>query len=167
MIHLLWSLLNLIIFLYFLYLALGLIVKGKRIFTPRFKGLSILVLVIGLARIILGPTVDMKDNLVSLTNDYDKNKNMEVKKILLEDNLTFDINMLVAYSVDQDKWIPVEASSSLSGFVNGYSWQLITARADIHKPNEETTYTAIGVLNWKLFGIPIYGESKIFNGTIK
>jgi uncharacterized membrane protein len=51
MIHLIWSTVNLIIVLYFLYLIFGFIAKGKQIFKPKYRVASIFILVIGVLQI--------------------------------------------------------------------------------------------------------------------
>ena len=102
MIHLIWSLINAIIFIYFLYLIFGFIAKGKKIFKPRFKAVSIFIMVIGIVQIIAASDSEKNTNRISITEDYSRKSNSAIKRIKLEDNLTFDINMLVKYSIEEN-----------------------------------------------------------------
>ena len=167
MVHLIWSILNGIIFLYFFYLIIGFIAKGKRIFKPQFKVVSIFIMVIGIVQIISASNSEKNTNRITITEDYNKKNNSKIKQIVLEDNLTFDINMLVKYSIDENKYIPIESNSFLTGLVSGYVWEFKSIDTNNYKPNEKSEFIANGILKWNLFGINIYSESKTFNGTIK
>ena len=85
------------IVLYFLYLIVGFIAKGKRIFKPQFKVVSIFIMVIGIVQIISASNSEKSTNRITINDDYNKKNNSKVKKVTLEDNLTFDINMHVKY----------------------------------------------------------------------
>ncbi len=167
MIHLLWSIINLIIVFYFLYLIVGFIRKGKRIFNPKFKVVSIFVMVIGIVQVISAANSEEKTNRITITNNYNKKNNSKVEKVKLEDNLTFDINMLVKYSIEQNEWISIESNSFLTGFVSGYDWEFTSIETNNYKPDGKSEFTANGILKWKLFGINIYSEPKTFSRIIK
>jgi hypothetical protein len=124
MIHLIWSILNIIIALYFLYLIVGFIAKGKQIFKPQFKVISIFIMLIGIVQIISASNPEKSTNRITINDNYNKKNNSKLKKVTLEDNLTFDINMLVKYSVEKNEFIPIESNSFLAGFVSGYVWDL-------------------------------------------
>lgn len=167
MIHLIWSIINLIVVFYFFYLIIGFIRKGKQIFNPQFKVVSIIVMVIGIFQIISASNSEERTNRISISTDYDKKNDSKVEKVKLEDNLTFDINMLVKYSIEQNEFIPTESNSFLTGFVMGYDWEFTSIETKNYKPSEKAEFTANGVLKWNLFGINIYSESKTFSGIIK
>ena len=166
MLHLIWSIINGIIVLYFLYLIIGFIAKGKRIFKPQFKVVSICIMVIGIVQIISASHSEKTTNRITITDDYIKQNNSEIKNITLENNLTFDINMLVKYSIDENEFVPIESNSFLTGIVSGYVWEFNSIETSNFKKNEKAEYTANGVLKWKLFGITVLNEAKTFSGTI-
>ena len=167
MIHLLWSLINLIIGFFFLYLIVGFIRKGKQVFNPKFKIVSIFVMIIGVVQVISAINSEKKTNRITITNNYNNKNNSKVKKVKLEDNLTFDINMLVIYSIEQSELIPIESNSFLTGFVSGYEWEFKSIETNNFERSDKIEFTADGVLKWNLFGINIYNESKTFNGFLK
>ena len=167
MIHLLWSIINLIIVFYFLYLIVGFIRKGKQVFNPKFKVVSIFVMVIGIVQVISAANSDEKTNRITISNNYNKKNNSKVEKVTLEKNLTFDINMHLKYSIEQTELIPIESNSFLTGFVSGYEWEFKSIETNNYKLSEKAEFTTNGVLKWNLFGINVYNESKEFNGIIE
>ncbi|KAB1068115.1 hypothetical protein F6U93_08240 [Tamlana haliotis] len=167
MIHLIWSIINGIIVLYFSYLLIGFIIKGKKIFNPQFKTVSIFIMVIGIVQIISASNSEKNTNRISITEKYERKHNSEIKQVTLEDNWTFDINMLVIYSIEQDQYIPIESSSNLTGLVSGYVWEFTSINTNNLKVNGKAEFIATGILKWNLFGITLYKESKTFSGTIE
>ncbi|EDP71697.1 hypothetical protein FBALC1_04397 [Flavobacteriales bacterium ALC-1] len=166
MIHLIWSTLNTIAAIYFLYLIIGFLIKGKRIFKPQTKKFSIFVMVLGIVQIISASKSDKSTNRITINEGYDKINNSKIETLLLEDNLTLDINMHITYIDNENQLIPKESVSFLTGFVSGYAWELESIETKSRKPNEKAKFTATGILKWKLFGINVYNQKKTFNGII-
>ncbi|WP_121666889.1 hypothetical protein [Mesonia aquimarina] len=167
MIHLIWSIINGIIVIYFLYLIVGFIAKGKKIFKPQFKVVSIFIMVIGIVQIISASDSEKNSNRISITEDYNRKNNSAIKQVKLEDNWTFDINMLVKYSIEENQYIPIESNSFLTGLVSGYVWEFKSIDTKNLNSNGKAEFFANGILKWNLFGITVYSESKTFNGTIE
>ena len=167
MIHLIWSIINGMIVLYFLYLIVGFISKGKRIFKPQFKVVSIFIMVIGIVQIISASNSEKISNRISITENYERKNNSEIKQVKLEDNWTFDINMLVKYSIEQNEYIPIESNSYLTGLVSGYMWEFKSIDTNNLNMNGKAKFIANGILKWNLFGITVYSESKTFSGIIE
>lgn len=155
------------IVIYFLYLIVGFIAEGKRIFKPQFKVVSIFIMIIGIVQIISASNSEKNANRITITEDYNKKNNSKIKQVVLEENLTFDINMLVKYSIDQNEYIPIESNSFLTGLVSGYVWEFNSIDTNNFEPNKKSEFIANGILKWNLFGITVYSESKTFNGTIE
>lgn len=166
MIHLLWSLLNLLVVLFFLYLLIGFIIKGKKIFNPGFKAVSIFILVIGIIQITTASTTMDKTNTIYISENPDQHIS-QVKNITLEDNLIFDINLDLFYSETETGYIPVSSSSYLTGIVSGYEWEFISIQTGTYKPDEKNEFAAMGILKWNLFGINVYTQYKPFSGVIE
>ncbi|MBD0823916.1 hypothetical protein ICJ85_07765 [Aestuariibaculum marinum] len=166
MIHLIWSIINLIIVVYFFYLLIGFILKGKRIFKPQFKGISIFIMIIGIVQIISASNSKKSTNHIAISKNYNKKDETKTKQIILEDNLTLDINLHVQYSIQQNNYIPIESYSSLTGLVMGYDWEFKSIDINNYNSNEQTEFVVNGILKWNLFGITVYNTSKTFNGKI-
>lgn len=167
MLYLIWSILNGIIVLCFFYLIIGFVVKGQKIFKPQFKVVSIIIMVIGIVQIISASNAEKNSNLIIITEDYNKKNNSKIKQVVLEDNLTFDINMHVKYSIDHNEFIPIESTSFLTGLVSGYVWEFKSIDTNKCNPNEKAEFITTGILKWNLFGITVYSESKICSGVIE
>lgn len=167
MIHLLWTLLNASLIIFFFYLIVGFIIKGKKIFNPQIKVFSILIMTLGIIQIISATKTSKKINRITITTDYKKTNSSKIKKIVLEDNLVFDINLRVKYSIENNDYIPIESYSFLTGLISGYNWEFKFFETQVYKTNEKATFTADGVLKWNLFGINIYSEYKTFSGIIE
>tara|TARA_B100000315_G_C14152522_1_gene396316 strand:+ start:22 stop:525 length:504 start_codon:yes stop_codon:yes gene_type:complete len=167
MIHLIWSIINGIIVIYFLYLIVGFIAKGKKIFKPQFKVVSIFIMVIGIVQIISASDSEKNSNRISITEDYNRKNNSAIKQVKLEDNWTFDINMLIKYSIEENQYIPIKSNSFLTGLVSGYVWEFKSIDTKKLNSNGKAEFFANGILKWNLFGITVYSESKTFNGTIE
>jgi hypothetical protein len=71
-------------------------------------------MVIGTVQIISASNSEKKSNRITITEDYNKKNNSKIKQVVLEDNFTFDINMLLKYSIDQNEYIPIESNSFLT-----------------------------------------------------
>ncbi|MEL7219775.1 MAG: hypothetical protein AAGJ93_00570 [Bacteroidota bacterium] len=166
MIHLIWSTINGIVILYFLYLLIGFIVKGKSIFKKPFKAFTVFMMVIGIIQIISISTAPKDVNRITIRDNYNENNSSKIKEVVLEDNLTFIINMTIKYSIDQNEYTPIESWSGLSGLVMGYVWDFKSINTDAFFANEKANFTAKGTLKWKLFGITVYTEPKTFKGMI-
>ncbi|WP_053972331.1 hypothetical protein [Mangrovimonas sp. ST2L15] len=167
MIHLIWSIINGIIVIYFLYLIVGFIAKGRKIFKPQFKVVSIFIMVIGIVQIISASNSEKNSNRISIAKDYNRKGNAAIKQVKLEENWTFDINMLLKYSIEQNQYIPIESNSFLTGLVSGYVWEFNSIDTSNLNSNGKAEFIADGILKWNLFGITVYSESKTFNGTIE
>ncbi len=167
MIHLIWSTINGIIVIYFFYLIFGFIRKGKRIFNPKFKTISIFIMIIGIIQIKNASNSKENSNLIIISENYNEQNESNRKDVILEENLTFDINLSIRYSSNQNEYIPIESYSTMTGLVSGYVWEFKSIQTNNYKPNEKPEFIADGILKWNLFGITVYSESKTFNGTIK
>ncbi|GAA4242200.1 hypothetical protein [Winogradskyella damuponensis] len=167
MIYLFWTVLNGIIFFYFLYLIFGFIAIGKRIFRPQFKIVSITIMFIGIIQIISASNKEEKNNMIVINEKINGNYNSMSKTIKLEDNLTMDIVLLIKYTADGDSFMPTASHSVLTGFVGSYIWEFNSIQTSNLNPNEQAEYSVNGILKWNLFGINVYSESKSFSGIIK
>ena len=145
----------------------GFIAKGKKIFKPQFKVVSIFIMVIGIVQIISASDSEKNSNRISITEDYNRKNNSAIKQVKLEDNWTFDINMLIKYSIEENQYIPIESNSFLTGLVSGYVWEFKSIDTKKLNSNGKAEFFANGILKWNLFGITVYSESKTFNGTIE
>lgn len=160
MIHLIWSILNLLLLVYFLYLIIGFIAKGKKVFKTRFKIISIAIMSIGVVQLISASITEKNTNKITIVKDYKSKHNTKLEQVVLKDNLTFNIEMTVEYVLDQEKYIPIESSTYLTGLISGYTWEFESFITENDESNVKPEYIVHGTLKWNILGIPVYSESK-------
>jgi len=165
MIHLIWSIVNTILAIYFLYLIIGFIRKGKKIFNNRFKLISIFIIVIGIFQLIDTSYLDKNPERIIITEGYENSNSKEMKFITIEDNLTFDINLHVTYLMQENEFVPIECKSFLSGFVSGFEWEIKTIQTGKYNLNDKGAFKGNGILKWNFFGIEVYRQDKTIQGV--
>lgn len=167
MVYLIWSILNLTLWLYFLYLLAGLVFRGRRIFQGRLRSFSILLVIIGVVQILAANDKDQAShNSVTFTEKYNPPNSSESHRINLDDYTSFSIDLWIKYSVEQDTLVPIECSSYLTGFVAGFDWELYGAVVDEFRKGDKGRYQISGTLIWSLFGIEVYRQDKDFSGML-
>ena len=155
MIYILWSVLNAVLLLYFFYLLIGLILKGREIFKGKLRPVAITVMVLGIFH-LGSATVPGEDNTeIILTEDYNPQSGTEIKNLILEENAAFDIGLSVTYSVENEEWIPIHSRSYISGLLLGFDWVLFYFNTDKIPENGLSDYVAEVGLEWHLFGFHI------------
>ena len=160
--YLIWSILNISVALCFLYLIVGFLIKGKKIFKPGFKVISICFLLFGIVQVLLVTASETHVNRITIEGVFNKEGIIQQKNTHLEENLTFDINLNVTYSKHQNECILIESTSSLTGFISGYDWELKSIQTTTNTTHNACEFSVEGILKWQLFGITIYNEIKTF-----
>ena len=92
-------------------------------------------------------------------------QSVKQSRILIEDNLTFDIYFTVKFRKNTlDELVPSFSRSNTSGFTSGFEWHYKYADVDKLDANNYV-YTVVGTLDWHLFGIGVFSQGKEFTGT--
>ncbi|WP_349351130.1 MULTISPECIES: hypothetical protein [unclassified Flagellimonas] len=162
MIYLLWSLINVFLPLYFFYLHVNFLAKGKRFFNPKYKTFQILFLVIGVTQIIVASSTEKANQNIYLKDDHANFNSSKMVHHMVEDNWTMNIHFLLEYSVQGNKYIPLKSSSFLSGFVSGYDWELLSVDGVGIEDGRGTVWYVSSNLQWKLLGLPFTVRTKYF-----
>ena len=68
--------------------------------------------------------------------------------------------------MNEKKLIPVESSSTLTGFISGFDWEFKSIKTSEIKNSKKLNYTIEADLKWNLFGFNLFNNSKSFTGTI-
>ena len=166
MVQLFWSILNIIFLLFFAYLFVGIIFQERKIFKGKFRSLSIAILILGVLHIVTANNSEESNHTINIYNDYNKENSTLIRTIILEDNLTMNIDLSILYSNNNETLIPVKATSTLSGLVSGYDWKIKSINISNKTKGEKKSFVVYGVLDWKLFGIKFYSQPKSFKGKI-
>ena len=173
MLHLLWSILNIGIFIFFIAVS----VRATKLVREKMGVFAAIVLVFGLLSFIsrkadapnLEPggsslgTWRFVSDISAYTND--------IKKI----NIVFDNNIIsksvvtVVYNKDPQSGLykPLEANTHINGLVAGTRWIPLSVQVSPTAVPKEFTYEVIGVVEWKLLGTTIISQAKEWTGKFE
>lgn len=176
--YIIWSILNVVLYLYFLYLIVGYVSVGRSILPKDklLKNSAAILLVIGVAQFFISVSKKEDQKVKHFTiNERPKTieqKNMGYynvpsKYIVLEDNIPFNINANIRIIFVEGKYLALSNTSNLTGFISGFVWE--QTNTPIVKFNNDGIgfYNIDGSLKWNLMGMNIYTESKTFEGSFK
>ena len=172
MLYLIWTLLNSAIAVYFIILCF----QAARLLKERVGLYAVVIFTLGL--------LSFAANSGKKSDSFSENP--EVKKwtfvprdSVVPGGLQFaharidktwisEIGLTVLYGAKKssNQIVPVEATSVWSGFVSGYDWK--PTSISVHATTgQEYAYTVIGILQWKLLGIPLYSQPKTYEGFLE
>ncbi len=91
------------------------------------------------------------------------------KPILLQDNLISKYFLAISYGKDNitKKYEPISAHSFTNGLTGSCTW--VPAQVIINRSDDQRGlhYEVWGTVEWRVFGMAIYSESKKFEGVVK
>lgn len=97
-------------------------------------------------------------------NNEDSLKSMDTYHIgiNLEKSLVSKYNLGVKYCIDRvsQTIVPVNASSSLSGFISGLNWRPTSVIVNRTNNKKQFEYFVNGVMKWNLLETTIYAQPK-------
>lgn len=146
MIYLLWSILNISLGIYFLYMVIGFIVEGKRIFNTTFKCFSIAILVVGSTQMVWGTNSGDKNSYTIFVNKQIPLVEFGTETVKIDENLICHTNLFLTYK-DQEEFVLQRNNSSLIDSVSGFEWELITVDLKNTDENSNLSYSAHGLLS--------------------
>ena len=164
MLYLLWSLLNFALILLFLYVAY----RATRLLRREMGLAAAFLFAIGCLSFINSPGYKEEQNTINL-NEQEKavaKQQQLVQTILLEDNAAFDTHLQITYNRQQAQALPqpVAAQVSKSGLVLSHSLKAMDAIIAYEAATKSWHYQVYGTLHWRLLGMKVYTQTKIFAG---
>lgn len=166
MIYILWAVLNAVLLLYFFYLLIGFIVKGRDVFKGKLRPVAITVMALGVFHLVSATVPEEDKSEIILKKDYNLQTGTEGKNLILEENAAFDIGLSVSYSVEGEEWIPIKSRSYITGWVLGFDWEFYSFITNKIPDNGLSDFVVEGGLEWHLFGFHLYTQSKQFTGQL-
>jgi hypothetical protein len=172
MAHLFWGLLNISLFLFFIFICF----KATKFIRERINLIAAIIFVFGLL------------SFIGRSNEYDSNTSINSNQIQiwkrsltdtlnltnissinidLEETLVSRYQLLVTYGKETGSQInkPISASTSMSGFVSGTSWTPISIHISPGTRAETITYYVDGICEWRLLGAVVYSQPRRFQGS--
>lgn len=173
MLHLLWSILNIGIFIFFIVVS----VKATKLVREKMGVLAAIVLVFGLLSFISrkaeapnpepgGATVRTWKFVTDISpyiNDIKRTN------IVFDNNIISKSVLSVRYSKDPQSGLykPLEANTHINGLVAGNSWRQVSVQVSPTAVPNEFTYEVNGVVEWKLLGTTIISQAKEWTGKFE
>ena len=163
--YLIWSLINTAFALLFFGLVLTLFTKGKQLFHNKHGNAIIVVFVLGVISMLGADGRDFDNTYWFHTKDL-KGHNVKMLSAIVEENSAITLHLDVSFKKnDKGKLVPSSSRSDITGFISGYQWEHTYTDIDTQE-NGTHSYEMSGVMHWYLFGIKVYSQSRIFNGTL-
>lgn len=166
MFELIWGIFNGILLLYFIVICF----KSVKLVKEEIGFLASLVFVLGL----LSFMSESSDNNIAVKNIDFLNQSNPKKtfngnsffyEVLLEDNLTSKIGLLLIVGEKGTELIILNANCYRSGFISGTNWNVEHVDIDKQKDKNYCSYLVRGKMEWKILGITIFSDHKIFRGN--
>lgn len=163
MLYLLWAVLNIGLFLLFIYVAY----RATRLLRQHLGTGAALFFVIGLLSFVSSKNVE-EDGFKS-ANEKNTSVNLQQQNYysaLLEDNAAFHIrlDLVTNKPTAAAPFETVKYYTHVTGFVAGHQWKPATATFNYR--SGQVHYEVHGIIRWRLLGIPVYAQPKIYKGTI-
>jgi hypothetical protein len=169
MLELLWGILNIAILIYFIIICF----KAIKIVRDNLGGIATLVFVMGLLSFISKPneennkvkTFKIKDESI-IKGDEKSIRNVFSQEIVLEKELASTILATITFKEYDQKIRLLNAYADRSGFVSGIDWK--ASNVDITKNTDNSyNYQITGTKDWRILGLGVYTQFKIFKGNFK
>jgi hypothetical protein len=171
MLYLLWGILNIGIFIYFIIICF----RATKLIREKIGLLAAVFFAIGLLSFITaGNNRDNREpnsNQVKTWNFFPED-NIE-KNTATSITVPIDETLVSTYNLDiiygkhkQEQFnLPVSANSSVTGWTSGTNWKPVTIIVERTNDNTKFDYWVHGVTEWKLLGLTIFSQGKVYKGT--
>lgn len=170
MLQLLWSILNIGIFIFFIVVS----VKATKLVREKMGVLAAIVLVFGLLSFIgqkaeapnLEPDGSTFRTWKFVTDIRPYIEDINKVDIVFDNNIISKSVVSVRYGKDTQTGLvkPLEAHTHINGLVAGTSWRPVSVQVSQTAVPNEFTYEVNGVVEWKLLGTTIISQAKEWTG---
>lgn len=174
MVYILWGLLNLVLLVFFI----GICFRAAKLLRENIGLLASIVFVFGL--LSFAGNSGNKNEAYPHTNNQVKKWTFTPDERIMPDTWKYvttpidktswlsTINLGIAYGREKisAKLIPLEATSTTTGFVSGHQWKPDAIIVDTTATVGKLRYDVSGLLEWNLLGTRIYTQSKMYSGFI-
>lgn len=170
MLHLLWSILNIGIFIFFIVVS----VKATKLVREKMGVLAAIVLVFGLLSFIsrkaeapnLEPDGSTFRTWKFVTDIRPYIDDINKIDIVFDNNIMSKSVVSVRYGKDTQSGLykALEAHTYIKGLVAGTSWRPVSVQVSPTAVPNEFIYEVNGVVEWKLLGTTIISQAKEWTG---
>ena len=163
MIYLLWTLLNIGLFLFFIVICF----RATKLIRDKFGLLSFVSNSGDRDDLIEKENPQLKKWAFKASDKIEQNTSTYTH-LTIDKSLVSYIDLGVSFGQEKSTKdiVPIEANSNLLGLVGGHKWQTKTISLDKSSIANVWIYTVLGSLKWKLLGSTIYSQNKTLTGRI-
>lgn len=172
MLYLLWGILNIGLFLFFIFLCF----QATKLVRERVGMFAAFVFVIGLLSFMgQSDKVDYKEPGTDTIRKWkfasEDSVDMTATRslsVVLEKTLISTCKLDIRYgmSKSQNRNTPINTYSTTEGFVSGTNWKPVMVSVNPTEDNTKFQYTVVGIVEWKLLAIRLYAQPKTYKGTV-
>jgi hypothetical protein len=171
MFELIWGIFNAVVLIYFFVIC----IKSVKIVRDGLGGLAGFVLVIGLLSFF--SKEDSKNLAEKNINFYNQDSSNNSTKsnfsgnsfhqdVILEKNLTSVISLDIYFGEEKNDLVIISANCMKGGLIIGTKWNVHSIQVDKPKNKNYCNYFVSGSVDWRIMGLNLYSESKIFEGKV-
>ena len=171
MFELIWGIFNAVVLIYFFVIC----IKSVKIVRDGLGGLAGFVLVIGLLSFISKEdSKNLAEKNINFYNQESSNNSTKSKfsgnsfhqDVSLEKKLTSEIWLNIYFGEEKNDLVIISANCMKSGLVSGTKWNVHSIQVDKPKNTNYCNYFVSGSVDWRIMGLNLYSESKIFEGKV-
>ncbi|MEO5948146.1 MAG: hypothetical protein ABIP79_15115 [Chitinophagaceae bacterium] len=165
MLYLLWSLINIGLFVFFIAICF----KATKLLREKLGLFTAIIFVFGLLSFI-GHSNNQNSNQIRTwkftSEDSLKSNESYLLDIDIKKNLISKYDLLIEYgkAIQEDQNIPISTSSSTTGFISGTNWKPLNIQINRTIDNKKFEYFVNGVIQWQLLGAIIFSQYKTYEG---
>lgn len=172
MLYLLWSLLNIAVFLFFIVIC----IRATKLIREKIGLFASIIFVFGLLSFV-GNAENNSGNKEPNSNHVKtwkfasgeglNNIATSFVDIDLEKTFTSTYRLSIKYGKDKQGQVntPISANSSATGFVSGTNWKPFSIIVNQTGDNNKLEYHVNGIVEWKLLGATVYAQLKEYKGV--
>ncbi len=167
MLHLLWSVLDLGLFLSFVFVCY----KATLLIRKSINLLAAVLFVFGMLSFVNAENSGLSMNsggseVVSGASGHKRFDRTQVIYLTLQKDLLFhtDLSVICGQCNGDPDLYPISAGSAISGLVSGYKWS--PSKVLLDTSGGKIRYSFTGNLDWKLMGMTLYTQPEYFSGLL-
>lgn len=172
MLYILWSLLNIGLFLFFIITSF----RATKLIKERFGLFAALIFVFGLLSFINNPNNNQENHepnsnkLRTWKFDFDDAPELNSTDYLdieLEKTIISKYELGIEYGKagQTQHIIPISANSRTTGFISGTNWKPSSIIVNKTGDNNRLDYSVSGIVEWRLLGLTVYSQPKEYKGS--
>jgi len=164
MLYILWSLLNLALILLFLYVAY----RATKLLRRELGIAAALLFAIGSLSFVNGTGYREAQNHFELRKEEKKlPQNHLMQTIAIDENAAFTTYLQIKYNSKKSPAVlePVAAQVYTGGLVLSHNLKVLDVTVVYDSTGKKWNYGVIGSQHWRLLGLKVYTQTKMFEGS--